>query len=432
MLSKLYEEQWRRRGVLVKMKLPEELVILILVLLPVKSLLRLKCVCKHWLSVIQSRHFIESHYRLSDTRRDRFLCYSKHPVTKTYVISVVDRHTFEELEDLEWPPFFQEEGVEYPEWPCLDENPKWPPFWKEEGIELNEISHRRIKIFGPVNGIYCIFRSLIDKWVGTLTLWNPATREYKHIHPQVCFPESFNIGFGFDHTTNDYKVVVICQWGDFDTGEDQHWHLRVYNHASDTWRIVYFLNSVDDPHPAFEGLDPPFPLLISDPPVSHCLRNGVFHWACCKSNDCYNILAFDMTSEALHLMKGPPLPTNFPLYWSVWELKDTIAGISSHYLDYPSSEDVEVWMMMEYGVENSWAKMFKFRGINGWSPVGIPYDDRVFFDDQNGQLVSLGMDDDYCVKKHRMYGMRGSTSHGICGSLGILKYVETLTTLKPV
>ncbi|XP_074263417.1 F-box/kelch-repeat protein At3g23880-like [Silene latifolia] len=436
------------------MELPDELLILIFVLLPVKSLLLFKCVCKHWLSVIQSPQFVEYHCRLSETRSGaKLLCYRKDPVTETYVISIVDRHTLGKLEDLEWPPFLEEEG--------LDEDVEWPPLVVEEGYTGPTSFLRRIKIFGPVNGIYCIFRSLIDRWVGTLTLWNPATREYKHIHPQISFPfpmhllgfkdyalmqfhqqepVCLNIGFGFDHTTNDYKVVVICQWHDEEMGEDVRWHLRVYNHASDTWRTVYSLNRLVDPHPLFEGSDLPFPQIEYDPPISHCLLNGVFHWACSVGlgNDSFNaVLAFDMTSDVLRLMKGPPIPCHLIVYSSVWVLKDTIAAVISTYDPLNDSlndplRDIKVWMMMEYGVDDSWVMLFKFNGVSNWAPVGIPYNDRVFFDDESGHLISSDIDEDHQVKEHDVYGMTYPTLNGIRGTLGILDYVETLTTLKPV
>ncbi|XP_074321543.1 F-box/kelch-repeat protein At3g23880-like [Silene latifolia] len=417
------------------MDLPDELLILILVLLPIKSLSRFKCVCKHWLSVIQSREFVEQHGRLSETRENnnsKLLCYRKDPTTKTHVISILDRHTLKKLDDLEWPPFLDEEGVE---------NVDWPP---DETTFL-----RKIEIFGPVNGIYCIFRSLIDKWVGTLTLWNPTTREYKHIRPQVFFPfsihllvsnddhqqtpESLNIGFGFDHTSNAYKVVVIYHWCDSNSGLNQHWQLTVYNHASDTWRTVYSLNCVDDPHPEFKHLDRHFPLLGSDPAISHCLLNGVFHWACNRTyyEEGYNILTFDMSTEVCHLINGPLLPDE-RLYWSVSELKGNIAGIVTYYSEYPSIDEAEVWMMMEYGVANSWAKFFTVREGIGCISIGIPCDEWAFFYDWNGELISARIDDDHCVEKHGVYGMIDSTYCGIWGSLRISKYVESLTTLKSV
>ncbi|KAK9671302.1 hypothetical protein RND81_12G020500 [Saponaria officinalis] len=384
------------------MELPEELLIEIMVQLPVKTLLRFKCVCKHWLSFGSDIRSV-----LSPT-----FCHSKpsvYPITKTHVVSVLDRHTLDKLEDLEWPPFLAEVDV-----------------------DDAENSHRRINIIGPVNGIYCIHRSLVDKWVGTHVPWNPSTREYKHIHPQQE-PSSLHIGFGFDHTTNDYKVVVICQWADEDMGVYPVWHLRIYNNATNSWRTVYYLHCDS----------PPYPLMKCDPHISQCLLNGVFHWACSvdySDDDQHRVLTFDMTTNILQLMKAPPpLEIYYGMYWSMWVVKETIVDAVSYiegeavYDIYSRWNELQVWIMMEYGVEDSWAFLFKFHDdVIEWIPVGLPFEDRIFFDDENGQLISTDLDDDHHVEEHGVYGMRYSTHrHGDHGTLGILNYVETLTTLGP-
>jgi len=59
--------------------LPLELIIQILLRLPVKSLIRFKCVCKSWLSLIsKDTHFALSHFQLTSatatlTRRIMFI-----------------------------------------------------------------------------------------------------------------------------------------------------------------------------------------------------------------------------------------------------------------------------------------------------------------------------------------------------------------------
>ncbi|KAK4737218.1 hypothetical protein R3W88_000915 [Solanum pinnatisectum] len=42
--------------------LPEDLVVDILLRLPLKTLARFKCVCKHWCAFIKSMNFIEKHF----------------------------------------------------------------------------------------------------------------------------------------------------------------------------------------------------------------------------------------------------------------------------------------------------------------------------------------------------------------------------------
>src|ERR1044072_8275998 len=51
----------------------EEVIIEILMRLPVKSLVRFKCVCKSWFSLISDPHFASSHFELAAARTHRLL-----------------------------------------------------------------------------------------------------------------------------------------------------------------------------------------------------------------------------------------------------------------------------------------------------------------------------------------------------------------------
>jgi hypothetical protein len=57
------------------MDLRQELIIQILLRLPMKYLIRFKCVCKLWFSLISNPHFANSHFQLT-THTLRFLCIS--------------------------------------------------------------------------------------------------------------------------------------------------------------------------------------------------------------------------------------------------------------------------------------------------------------------------------------------------------------------
>ena len=58
----------------------------------------------------------------------------------------------------------------------------------DEGIENKEDFDRSVSILGPVNGVYCISNSLVERCVGTLVLWNAVTKECKHILPTIIPP----------------------------------------------------------------------------------------------------------------------------------------------------------------------------------------------------------------------------------------------------
>jgi len=137
-----------------KSLVPQELEIQIRLGLPIKSLLRLKSISKSWYSLIKSSSFTTRYSQISNARdSNKILCFRKDPIDKIHVISVLDTHNSEKMTDLEWPPFL------------------------DEGIENKEDFDRSVSILGPVNGVYCISNSLVERWVGTLVLWNPATKE---------------------------------------------------------------------------------------------------------------------------------------------------------------------------------------------------------------------------------------------------------------
>jgi hypothetical protein len=53
--------------------LPSDVVVKILIRLPVKSLVRLRCVCKDWCSLISSNTFIATHTNRDDNNKSGLL-----------------------------------------------------------------------------------------------------------------------------------------------------------------------------------------------------------------------------------------------------------------------------------------------------------------------------------------------------------------------
>ena len=165
-------------------------------------------------------------------------------------------------------------------------------------------------------------------------------------------PVSFDLGFGFDENTNDFKVVVISHWGVDDGVDDFHWHVRIYSLFNDSWRTIYYIDAFNDALLPFQGLNPPFPRIDSFPQYTHCHLNGVFHWSCITNSilaqSCYDILAFDMRSESFQLIKGPLIMQDFYDFRSVWEVRGTLSMTGSSFDGQGSfSGIVDLWMMME-------------------------------------------------------------------------------------
>lgn len=121
----------------------------------------------------------------------------------------------------------------------------------------------------------------------------------------------YTLDFGIDD--NDYKVVVIYNWGCVYSYPENHWHVKLYNCATESWNTISL-----DHDDVFSQLDPlTFPPLLQmdcNPQFSHCLLNGVHHWSCfvrpVDMDSYYAVLAFDFGHESFWLIQGPPLPND--------------------------------------------------------------------------------------------------------------------------
>ncbi|XP_059450700.1 F-box protein CPR1-like [Corylus avellana] len=168
--------------------LPEDLSMEILSRLPVKSLMRCKCISKSWYALITNPSFITMHLTSHNPNR-RAAILRRGGGLEHLRLSTLSNETLEVSGNVDLSQLF-----------------------------LDEVS--KVSIFGPCNGILCFSGTLWKNRdghcdYGRLVLWNPATRESKLLPP---FPRQSdlyffsNLGFGFDPKTNDYKVVRIMNF----------------------------------------------------------------------------------------------------------------------------------------------------------------------------------------------------------------------------
>ncbi|GAB2298388.1 hypothetical protein Dimus_032453 [Dionaea muscipula] len=187
----------------------DEVLVEILARLPVRSLLRFKCVCKTWFSLIGSQYFAEKHLSV---RSMMFKDYNfenlmvDHCGTRDCLqFSVVDFDTLSVVHR------------------------------KFKIISSREYSNNQCYLncsfVGSCNGIVCLLvQDLVESFTSqqsqqSLLLWNPATGEVKALQHEK---QTHVVGFGFDPKMNDYKVVLIR----YETIE----HVSVYSLGSDSWK----------------------------------------------------------------------------------------------------------------------------------------------------------------------------------------------------
>ncbi|XP_074265381.1 F-box/kelch-repeat protein At3g23880-like [Silene latifolia] len=192
-------EKTKKTITLLKSKyIPPELLTLIFAPLPVKTLVRFRCVCKYWCSIIDHPDFVSMHYKLCKSNID-----SKKLLA------------FERL------GLGGDEG-------CLLTVRQSNRLGKSAQIFK---SSKDYSLFGKCNGLLLMYYSSYQ-----LRLWNPSIR--KSLAIPSC-PLSYNWShhvvylFGYANDSKDYKIIAIS----FEKDESS-----TKKPVRNTWVAVYTLN----------------------------------------------------------------------------------------------------------------------------------------------------------------------------------------------
>ncbi|KAK2665119.1 hypothetical protein Ddye_003693 [Dipteronia dyeriana] len=301
--------------------IPIEILYNILGRLPVKEIIRFRCVCKAWRDLVIDPNFISTHLNLQTYDSDRCLLQYKagrYGSGKDFFVAFNARN-FAEHSNLEVP------------FSC-------------------ETSY--FKIVGSVNGLLCLSLSF-TLFGRTLYLWNPSIWKLK-ILSGSCFHRQiekwktfFVVGFGFHRRTNDYKIVRIMYFTEIGGREPPR--AEVFSLARNSWRKV--------------GTNSGF---YTRDRSSTVVVNGCVHWFAFRINDVYSkyILAFDFDSEEFREITLPKYHHNGESQFhrhrpavSVAVLRESLALIVSWYKKHLMG-CCNIWVMNEYGVVESWSKQY--------------------------------------------------------------------------
>ncbi|XP_026416032.1 F-box/kelch-repeat protein At3g06240-like [Papaver somniferum] len=299
--------------------IPEDIQEEILLRLPLKSILCFKSVCKSWNALLSSRNFIKDHLNLSTKNHHR---------NTKIMIGVYDYDYMQDADDI----FY---SIDYASTLCGAVLMNYP-----NDNNNNAITHtNRHLIVGSSNGLILLLASDSEK----LFLWNPSTREYKEIIRAPAPEESLlSYGFDYDAKTDNYKLVGIATGQSDDDGELDNFS-EVYLYIAGSWSRRQNI-----------------PYVYSDV-TGGVLLNGVLHWlgeAVHWSGDTATrektIISFDINTEKFI---GLPLPEETMTYpeeiFDVQVLGDSLC-LTSGVRDVR----VDVWVMQNYGVRESWTKQF--------------------------------------------------------------------------
>ncbi|KAG8385828.1 hypothetical protein BUALT_Bualt03G0085800 [Buddleja alternifolia] len=276
--------------------IPPEIIRDILSRLPVKSLLRFRCVSKPWRSMIDTKDFIKLHLRHSyNTNSNRTL------LVDSTQLFYIDLDSFERL-------------------------------------DIGDTQFEPQTVACSCDGLVLI----VFKF-NNIVLWNPATRKLNKLPAtplecQIsvkanCVDERYALGYDSKH--DDYKVVRVIQASTRVDGGCLSSETKIYSLRSNSWK------QVED-----------FPYMLPS-----CKRWGVYlndalHTVVKDSQCSEVIMAFNVAKEEHYEVPKPRVNRGLS---SVEVMGGCLTAIVPG-----KRNSSEIWAMKEYGVKKSWAKLLCF------------------------------------------------------------------------
>lgn len=337
---------------------PQEILVEIFHKLPPKSIVKCISVCKSWRSLITNPTFINDHLHGPIYQFNQFLLIQ--PCENDYADSSIAPVTYSLRYDDE----------ELSEFSTLD---------------LPRVFEREASVAGICNGLVCTSSSEI---CDALVLCNPCIRRYVVLPKPSdyrCLYNSF-IGLGFDSQKNDYKVVRIsCMKDDKRYGLSPP-EVELYSLATGFWKNI-------------TAVAPVFTICSFGTYAPQAFINGILHWGAKRrvNNDwCNFIVSFDFRNEVFgEVMLAEDLAC---------ASKDSITVIGGgnsltvyQVTSSPAPCSCNIWVMKEYGVVDSWSKLFTFNLMGfylearslGVTLVGVPYAPTTLCIRKRGELILM-------------------------------------------
>ncbi|CAO2841333.1 unnamed protein product [Amaranthus hypochondriacus] len=332
--------------------LPIEILASILAFIPVKSLIRFKCVSKTWHSIISSPYFSNLHLTHSISP-DRLLILNRGCFLKPGYIDPNHGNN-----PSSFVPLF------------LDNSDN---FGDDAGttFSLPPQSNRvNVQLCGSCNGLIATVQKTVSDSICFLTgsflyevvLWNPMIVNSYYKLPSADLPvgivSSVSFGFGFDSITSDYKVVRIV---DFKVR-----HLSCCFSLPKRQVMVYSLKQVSWGVPKEQFCDDRLALLHKRGE----LVNNILHWIFYDhKNGVHRLRGFNLCSEQwTDLLPLPDYKENTRKCEDVKDL-GVLGGCLCFVVRPYEFNTVNVWIMKEYGVKKSWSKLFSLSEMDVIGPL---------------------------------------------------------------
>lgn len=362
--------------------LPEDMVEEILLRQPVKSLLRFSCVSKAWHALIISPKFTKI---LQSQNRMYMVVLTNDCIPQIFDYEALLYRPRNNNKD--------DDDVVYDE---------YSDFRVDVGFPLrganNEDFYTKLS---SCNGLVCVEFFNWKRKMTEVLLWNPSTRSYREIPRSRLTPlssEYFSFGFGYDYSTDDYKILRPCRFYQntfqkrlkFNLTADD-FQIEMFSLKTFSWRTIQDKNNTCTHK-------------LSPSPYNNINLNGAIYWIV-KPHNKPSIIYFDLAEEIFHELPWPCAET--------FDCHYTELGIFGQHLCLTVTDEinlcVELWVMKE----SSWTRLLT---VPYWrSPKYCPRP--IFLSNRNniGELLMLDSNPDifYLGMNLTMYNLKENTHRTI-------------------
>ncbi|XP_058722095.1 F-box/kelch-repeat protein At3g23880-like [Vicia villosa] len=201
-----------------------------------------------------------------------------------------------------------------------------------DSVLSTEVKQQRLpfnSIVASCDGILC----LCDKRKGIVVLWNPSIRKFKELpspfeNTRIRNQVDMTFGFGYDRVSDNYKVAVLY-YTELDTTKG-----KVHTLGTNSWKTseIFRFGAVCDEQPG-------------------TTVSGTINWMAYtewRRKGPFFIVSFDLGNDSYQKLLPPDHAEISPDYLSLSVLMDCLCLISDHH----------IWIMKEYGIQDSWTKLF--------------------------------------------------------------------------
>ncbi|XP_057422773.1 F-box/kelch-repeat protein At3g23880-like [Lotus japonicus] len=400
MMNDKEENEKEKEDLNLNIALSHELIVEILLRLPVRSLLRFKCVCTAWNSLISNPQFAKSHFDLGASPTHRLL---------------LDKVNDDSVESFDFEASLHDDSAVV--------NLKFPPYIAPSFLTL-----------GSCRG-FILLATMMGPSAGDLILWNPSTGSHREIpvtyddwdswydpstRVRQGIPDyvggllfGFLYGFGYDQSNDDYLLVLIrlgvCEPQVIvNTPESFVYSVQFGPLTRPRIEVLSVKTNV----PSFIYGEEVEYLELGAESVSGLFLNQSLHWlVISRDTQRHVIIAFDLVERSLYEIPLSPDLAEELSYDTKCHLRVLGGCLGLCY----SGEDVEpemteIWVMKEYKVQASWTKSC---ALPGFLPICLTQGGGVLGLDESGGFQKLN-DKGELLENHA-YGLSGK---------GALKYFD--------